>query len=455
MKRTHTAAATLAAAALVMAATGCSSGGSASTSTGGGNAGGSDAAASLHLPNLKGQKIQVAAVWTGAEQKNFLKVTARFDQLTGASTTFVPTGDNVSTFLGSKIQGGGQPDVAFLPQPGVLQQFAKAGWLKPVDSTVKDQLAKNYTPGWRTLGAYKGTQYGVYYKAANKSLVWYNTAAWQQAGLSKAPASWADLLKDGQTLSDSGTTPFSIGGGDGWTLTDWFENIYLSQAGATKYDQLTKHQIKWTDTSVAKALTTLAQLFGKPTLMAGGARGALQTDFPTSVDQTFAKSPKAAMVFEGDFAATNIAQETTAKVGTDAKAFPFPAVGSGQAPVVSGGDVAVALKNTKGAQALLRYLASVDGAETGIKQGGFLSPNKAAPLSTYTNSVERTIAQNLISAGDGFRFDMSDQSPAAFGGTKGQGEWKDLQDFLAKPSDVAGAQRKLEADAAKAYANAG
>ena len=31
------------------------------------------------------------------------------------------------------------------------------------------------------------------------------------------------------------------------------------------------------------------------------------------------------------------------------------------------------------------------------------------------------------------------------------GEWKDLQDFLAKPSDVAGAQAKLEADAAKAY----
>jgi multiple sugar transport system substrate-binding protein/alpha-glucoside transport system substrate-binding protein len=47
---------------------------------------------------------------------------------------------------------------------------------------------------------------------------------------------------------------------------------------------------------------------------------------------------------------------------------------------------------------------------------------------------------------------MSDQAPAAFGGTAGVGEWKDLQDFLRNPKDIAGTQQKLEADAAKAYA---
>ena len=42
-------------------------------------------------------------------------------------------------------------------------------------------------------------------------------------------------------------TPYSIGAADGWTLTDLFENIYLRTAGAEKYDQLTKHEILWTD----------------------------------------------------------------------------------------------------------------------------------------------------------------------------------------------------------------
>jgi alpha-glucoside transport system substrate-binding protein len=60
------------------------------------------------------------------------------------------------------------------------------------------------------------------------------------------------LLEDAETLKQSGTPAYSIGGADGWTLSDTFENIYLRQAGPTKYDQLTKHEI--TDPSLKKAL---------------------------------------------------------------------------------------------------------------------------------------------------------------------------------------------------------
>lgn len=159
------------------------------------------------------------------------------------------------------------------------------------------------------------------------------------------------------------------------------------------------------------------------------------------------------MVFEGDFAAVNIAQ-TKAKIGTDAKVFPFPTVGSGTAPVVTAGDAAVALKDTKGAQALLAFLASPDAAKIWAAEGGFLSPNKNLDPAAYPNDVQREIAKALIGAGDDFRFDMSDQMPQSFGGTPGKGEWKALQDFLKNPKDIAGAQARLEADAAKAYRTA-
>lgn len=46
---------------------------------------------------------------------------------------------------------------------------------------------------------------------------------------------------------------------------------------------------------------------------------------------------------------------------------------------------------------------------------------------------------------------MSDQTPPAFGGTPGKGEWKILQDFLRDPSDPKATAAKLEAAAAKAY----
>ncbi|GAA0347837.1 ABC transporter substrate-binding protein [Streptomyces blastmyceticus] len=406
----------------------------------------------VQLPKLNGQKLKVTAVWTGDEQKNFTKVLDEFSRRTGAEVAFVPSGDDMASFIGSKVAGGDPPDVAMLQQPGVLNEFAQKGWLKPLSGEVTAQLNKNFAKGWQDLGSHGGKQYGVYFKATNKSLVWYNTKIFDAAG-AKEPRTWPDFLRTAQVIADFGVSPVSVAGADGWTLTDWFENIYLSQAGKEKYDQLTKHALKWTDPSVKDALTTLGQLFGKKELLAGGNSGAINTQFPDSVTQTFigGDKAKAAMVFEGDFAAVNIAG-AKAQLGKDAKVFPFPAVGP-QAPVVTGGDVGVALKDGQAAQALLTFLASPDAAAILAHQGGFLSANKNLDLAAYPDDVLRTIAKSLVAAGDDFRFDMSDQAPASFGAKPGQGEWKDLQDFLKNPGDVAGTQARLESDAAKAFKN--
>ncbi|MEV7307244.1 ABC transporter substrate-binding protein [Streptomyces microflavus] len=432
-----------------LALTGCGDGGG-SKKSGDGSGEGTDSASTVTLPKLDGENISVAAVWTGPEQANFTKVLGEFEKRTGAKVTFVPAQDPIVNFLGTKIAGGQPPDVAMIPQVGAIQQAVAKKWAKPVGPEAKAQLTKNYAKVWQDLGAVDGTQYGVYFKAANKSLIWYNGAAFDNAGAAE-PKTWKDFITTAETISASGVTPVSVAGADGWTLTDWFENVYLSQAGPEKYDQLAKHEIPWTDPSVKDALTTLAELFGKPELIAGGADGALQTEFPISVTQTFTggDQPKGAMVFEGDFVSINIAQ-TEAKIGTDAKVFPFPAVGA-DSPVVTGGDAAVALKDSKGAQALLTWLASADAAKIWAEAGGFISPNKALDVAAYPNDVQRTMAEALVAAGDDVRFDMSDQAPQSFGGTPGKGEWKILQDFLKNPKDVAGAQQKLESEAAKAY----
>ncbi|CAL9567276.1 MULTISPECIES: ABC transporter substrate-binding protein [Streptomyces] len=451
VKRTTRAAAALAAGALALSLTACGGdddNGSGDSGDKGG--GGKQPGASVTLPKLDGESLSVAAVWTGTEQKNFKQVLTEFEKRTGAKVTFVPAQDPIINFLGSKIAGGAPPDVAMLPQPGAIKQAVDKGWAKPLGAEATKELGENYSPGWQDIGKVGGKQYGVYYKAANKSLIWYNAKVFENAGAAE-PKTWDELLNTAQMVYDSGVTPFSVGGADGWTLTDWFENVYLSQAGPEKYDQLAKHEIKWTDPSVKEALTTLAEIWGKKDFVAGGASGALQTEFPASVTQTFTggDQPKAGMVYEGDFAQVNIG-ETKAEVGTDAKVFPFPAVGD-TAPVVSGGDAAVILKDSKAAQALATWLASPDAAAIQAKLGGFLSPNKSVDTSVYPNEVQKKIAEALLAAGDDFRFDMSDQAPQAFGGTPGKGEWKTLQDFLKNPKDVAGAQAKLEADAAAAY----
>ncbi|GAA4060602.1 ABC transporter substrate-binding protein [Nonomuraea soli] len=411
-------------------------------------AGGSPSAAAGGK-TLEGVKIEVAAKWTGEEQKNFEQVLKAFTDKTGAQVTYASTGEDTGAYLGPRIQGGSPPDVAILPQPGLVQQYADQDALKPLGDAVVKQLDENYTDYWKELGSADGKPYGVLVKAAHKSLVWYRQSAFDEAGV-QPPTNWQELVTAAQTIADSGTAPFSFCGASGWTLTDLFENVYLSTAGPEKYDQLSKHEIPWTDESVGVALTRMGELFSKKEFVNGGSSGALQTDFPTCVTQVYGQK-KAAMVIEADFVAVS-AVESGAKVGEEAKTFPFPKIGD-TAPVVLGGDIAVVLKDSPGAQALLEFLASKEGGEVWAKLPGYLSPNRNVSPDNYPDPLTKQLGQTIISAGETVRYDMSDLAPSAFGGTDGKGEWKLLQDLLRNPSDVKNIQTQLEAEAKKAWKN--
>ncbi|HEY1573222.1 MAG TPA: extracellular solute-binding protein [Pseudonocardiaceae bacterium] len=400
--------------------------------------------------DLKGQTIQVAGVWSGDEQKDFEQVLRVFEQQTGAKVQFTSDGDNLPTVLQTKIAGRNPPDVAMLGQPGSIAQFAQEGALQPLTADVQQAVAAHQASAWSQFATVKGKPYGVYFDAADKSVVWYNTKAFDSVG-AQPPKTWQQFTTLSGQLADAGITPMSIGAGDGWVLTDWFENVYLQTAGVPDYNALGAHKIKWTDPSVTNALKILQTYFKQNRLIAGGQSGALQTDFPTSVVNTFEDKSKAAMVYEGDFVATAIQSSTKAKVGTDAKIFPFPQVTANPAGVETGGDAAVAFNNKKSTMELLKFLAGPQAGGVFAKTGGFLSPNKDIPLSDYPNDITRTMEQQLRGAGNNIVFDMSDQAPPTFGATKGSGEWKDMQDFLANPNDIAGTEQKLEADATKDY----
>lgn len=411
---------------------------------------GSNASSDAGSGELAGQVIEVAGVWSGDEQKAFEAVLEGFEVRTGADVNYVSAGDDLPTVLQTKVDGKTPPNVAILAQPGLIAQFAKSGALKRLDASVQQALDTNYAPIWKQLGSVSGNPYGVYFKVANKSVVWYRDKVFQESGF-QTPSTMDEYIKIAKALSDNGTAPMSVGGADGWVLTDWFENIYLQTAGPEMYDKLSRHEIPWTDPSVTKALSIMRDVL-QDELVAGGRQGVLQTDFATSISDVFGDTPKAAMVYEGDFVGGVITAGTKSVPGKDAKIFPFPSIGSSGRAVVAGGDAAVAFKDDPATMALLKYLASPEAAEVWAAKGGFLSPSKSLTTDSYPDELTRTMATQLREAGDKVRFDMSDLAPAAFGATKGAGSWKDLQDFLADPADLDAVARKLEADAAKAFA---
>jgi alpha-glucoside transport system substrate-binding protein len=420
-------------AALAVAGTG--SGGTAST-----------ASAST---NAVSGTINFDGVWTGQEATHFQAVINAYRKTNpGVKVNYKPVGDNLPTVLATSVAGGRPPDMADIAQPGLVKQFVQKGALKPI-SYARSALSANFASSWLKLGTFNGKLYGFVFKASNKSTVWYNVHAFKNAGVSP-PTTWAQLLRDATTIRDSGTRPYSIGGADGWTLTDLFENIYLRQAGATKYAQLSAHKLKWTDPSVAAALTTMRQVIGDSATLVGGTSGALLTDFPTSVNNVFQNPPKGAMVFEGDFV-PGVAT-VNAKAGTDYNEFTFPSIKGSGSTVEIGGDTIVAFHDTPAIRAFVKFLATPQAAAAWAKFGGFATGNRKLSASVYPDAITRKTASAVAQA-KSVVFDMSDEQPSAFGATVGQGEWGLFQKFLSNPSNVSGTEKQLEAAAAAAYKN--
>ena len=426
----------------LLIATGCAGGEPGDTTSGGGGGG-----------DEGGGEVSVVAVWTGTEQESFQAVLDAFEKESGVSTRY-QSSDDLATFLGTQIEGGDPPDVAMVPQPGLVADLAADDSLVELGDEAKANLEENYGKYWIDLASVDGTQYGVYFKAASKGTWWYNSAALEQAGV-QPPKTWDEMLQTAQTVNSSGTPWLSIGGADAWPLTDIWENVYLQVAGPEKYDQLAAHEIPWTDQSVIDSLNTLGELFKNDQNLAGGRTGALQDAFTDSVTQVYDNPPKAATVYEGDFVAGVILGETKAKVGQEANFFEFPEIEGGAAAggIVGSGDVGVALTDNPAAQEFLAFLATPEAAEAWASLGGFTSPNLNLSLDVYPDEISRRIAEGVVEAteADTFRFDMSDLQPPEFGATAGRGMWLRMQDFLKDPSDVQGVAQSLESDAKKAF----
>lgn len=410
---------------------------------GGGGASKGGAAAA---PTVSGS-LSVMGIWVGEEQKSFQAVIDDFrTRFPNVKVTYTPAGNNLPTVLTTAVQGGSPPDVAAPAQPGLVTSFIRQHKLKPLDFARKPTLA-NFGQAIVDLGTVNGKFYSLVYKADNKSTVFYNVQAYKDAGVTP-PTTWDQFFADARTIKASGLPAYSIPGGEGWSLTDLFENIYLRTAGPAKYDALSRHSIPWTDPSVKRALGEMAKVLADSSNIAGGTAGALQTDFPTAVGNVLATKPKAAQIIEGDFVPGVVTSPI--KPVTGYGEFTFPSIDRSPPVVVGAGNLVIAFRDTPAIRAFVNYLATPRAAEVWIKRGGFVSANKKVPPSTYSDSILRKAAQDVTQA-QTFRFDMSDEQPVGFGGTPGQGEWKIFQDFLRNPGNINGTARALESAAVKAY----
>jgi alpha-glucoside transport system substrate-binding protein len=386
-----------------------------------------------------GGSVNVLGTWGGSEQDSFMAMVKPFTDKTGIKVNYEGTRD-INAILTTRVQAGNPPELAGLPGPGQMFQFAKDNKLVALDN-VLDMSAMNsqYSSSWVKLGQYNGKTYSIFIKTSLKGLVFYNPKNFAAKNY-QVPTTWDGLQTLQGQISSGGTTPWCIGlesgSASGWPGTDWIKEIVLSQSGPDVYNNWWNGKQKWTSPEIKKAWTTWGQniLGNNDVNVYGGKQYMLATAFQDAGQPLFTNPPKCYMHNQGNFMTDFFTKYSTApKPIEDFKLFPLPDVNTQYAGArVVAGDLFGMFKDTPQARALIKYLTTPEAQDIWVKRGGAISPNKNVSFGDYPDDLTRSIAQSMIGTKLPV-FDAGDLMPSAMQ----TAWWKAVLDF-------AGDQSKLD-----------
>ena len=366
-----------------------------------------------------GETVSVLAVWGGAELESFEAMVAPWEEETGAVVEVESTRD-IDAVLQQRVEGGTPPDLAGLPGPGVMAQFARDGALKPLPQEVQDVLSEQYDPGWAVAGTVDDALVGVFIKTALKGLIWYNPAQFEAAGYA-VPEDYDGLTALVDQIAADGATPWGIGlesgAATGWPGTDWIEDFVLRQSGPEVYDQWVNGELAWSSPEITAAFEAFATWASDEQFVFGGPSTELGTAFGNGGDCLFTEPPgcylhhqASFMAGEAGFFETNFPDVAVA--GETYEFFVMPGIEF--EGVTSAGDLFGMFNDTPAAESLISYLVTAEAQQIWVERGGALSANKEVPPDAYPDEAGSKSAEALTGA-ETVRFDGSDMMPAEMG----------------------------------------
>ncbi|MFD8640028.1 ABC transporter substrate-binding protein [Streptomyces zaomyceticus] len=376
-----------------------------------------------------GTEVTVYAENRDREADLFEDTWADFAYCTGIDVRYEGDGE-FEARIQLRVDGGNAPDVAFFPQPGLLERFAREGRLKPASAGVVALAKQGWSDDWNGYATVDGTLYGTPLVANVKSLVWYSPAFFRDRGLS-VPRTWSELMAVTEKVAASGVKPWCAGiesaEATGWPVTDWIEEVLLRQQGTDVYDRWVAHEIPFNDPRVIKAMDTVGSVLKNDRYANGGfgpARSMASISFQEA--GTPVLSGDCAMHRQASFYAGLWPEGTEIGPEGDVHTFVLPGADRTSRPVLGGGVFTAAFADRPEVRAFQEYLASADFANARMKKGPFVSANRGVDPANAATPVDRLSIQLLQDPETQFRFDGSDLMPASVGaGTfwKGAVDW--------------------------------
>ena len=110
----------------------------------------------LKKVDLKGETLTIFGPWRGDDEELVQSILDYFREATGADVKY-SSSENYEQQIVIDTQAGIPPNIAVLPQPGLLADLASKGLLVPLGDDTANWLNDNYGAGesWVQLGSYK------------------------------------------------------------------------------------------------------------------------------------------------------------------------------------------------------------------------------------------------------------------------------------------------------------
>jgi alpha-glucoside transport system substrate-binding protein len=359
-----------------------------------------------------------------------------FQDATG-STIEVESSPDFETVILTRVEGGNPPDVAFYPQPGMLERLLDDTLSLEEAGVDVGGIRNDLVPGMLEAGTFNDTEYGVVVKLGLKSLLWYAADDFEADGYT-VPETWDDLVAlteeiAGDLADEPGRAPWCIGiesgGATGWVATDWVEDLMLRLHGPDPYDQWVAGELPFDSPEVREAFEQLEEIWLNEDYVLGGTTGILQTPFIDAAGPMFQEPAGCYLHRQAGF----IEGEFPGELGVDYDVAYLPPIGA-ESPALFAGDLAAIHTDNPTAAEFLEFLVSSEGQQAWMSHEGAGSLAVRADFDTGNYPTEALARQGEIFANADFaRFDASDMMP----GEVGTGAfWTELVAWISGAQDL-------------------
>ena len=385
-------------------------------------------------------QTDVVIVGPDFEQRDyFIEELEAISIKTGYKITYIPLND-VNAYLNNNLN---EPDMAILTDIQSLKILGESKTLLPVNQFYSQLEIENYSQHLIDLVSSEENSeiYGHWIRLFNNSLIWFNVDRYNQYGAPEFKT-FDEIIeftkensKEGNelwclTIDSAENQPlldYEYGESSGWIISNWLENIVLSNYGPEIYDLWSQNEVKFSDQEIILSLLDIGKIIHNKNQIFKGKEYFIRSQVSNSPKNLASDSSTCVFSLSGHHSINDFPSDKN--FGEDYDFFIFPSDEYSEM-VIGFGDTLSLLNYDKPTVEVYKSLISSDFGEVWASKQDtlFISSRSDFNLETYNNPLA---SKQFIQIRDSLKSNLFryDASMLMLNGTGKKILWTSLRKF--------------------------